>query len=83
MKALTEESLQRDIEAISLAVDFLRILFEDSDDTNVARTIIALMDTKDHLMCFQKILTEQKVSLEPVIDLSNSSGNQAVFGKIR
>lgn len=75
MKALTEESLQRDIKAVSSAVDFLRILFEDSDDADLARTIITLMDTKDHLMRFQTIIAEQKASSEPVIDLSDSSRN--------
>ena len=68
-----DESLQRDIKAVSSAVDSLRILFEDSNDADVARTIITLMDTKDHLIRFQKIIAEQKASSEPVIDLSDSS----------
>ena len=73
MKALTEESLQRDIKAVSSAIDSLRILFENSNDADLARTIITLMDTKDHLIRFQKIIAEQKASSEPVIDLSDSS----------
>ena len=71
MKNITTESLQKDINTVSMSMQILRELFAQTEDTDVAKTIIALMDTKDNLIQIQTMLSDRELLEEPVIDLGN------------
>lgn len=71
MKNITTESLQKDINTVSTSMQILRELFAQTEDVDVAKTIIALMDTKDNLIQIQTMLSDRELLEEPVIDLGN------------